>query len=92
MTCKAWTSEAQLAWLQERKGGFLQALQTKMLLKDFFPKILQDFQEKWPVDETTDKEIASAESVERANKLKRNKYDRISLPVFLRLNLGSPYL
>jgi hypothetical protein len=77
MTRKSWTTDAQLAWLQERKGAFLQALQSKTSSKDFFPKIVQDFRQKWPVDDATDQEIASAKSLERANKIKRDKYDRV---------------
>ena len=81
MTQKAWTTEAQLAWLQERKGGFLEALQSKTLSKDIFPTIVQDFRAQWPVDNATDQEIANTGSVERANKIKHDKYDRVRLPV-----------
>jgi hypothetical protein len=77
MTRKSWTSDAQLAWLQERKASFREALQNKTLSKEFFPKTLQAFREKWPVDPATDEEIASAASPEHANQIKRDKYDKV---------------
>jgi hypothetical protein len=77
MTRKSWTTEAQLAWLQERQTAFLEALQKKMLSSEFYPKTLQAFCEIWPVDPATNEEIASAMSAETANKVKRDKYDRV---------------
>ena len=70
MTHKSWITEAQLAWLQERETLFLEALQNKMLSRDFFPKIIQEFHEKWQVYPATNEEIASATSAEQANKIK----------------------
>ena len=77
MTRKSWTTEAQLAWLQERQPLFLAALQNKTLSREFFPKTLQAFRDNWPVDPATNEEIASATSAEQANKVKRDKYDRV---------------
>jgi hypothetical protein len=56
---------------------FLEALQKKMLSREFYPKTLQAFREIWPVDPATNEEIASAMSAETANKVKRDKYDRV---------------
>jgi len=76
MTRKSWTTDAQLAWLQERKASFREALENKTL-KEFFTKTAQGFREKWPVDPATNEEIANATSAEQANKIKRDKYDRV---------------
>ena len=77
MTRKSWTTDAQLAWLQERKNPFLEALQKKTLSKEFFPNIVKEFREHWPVDPATSEEISKANSVEQANKIKKDKYDRV---------------
>jgi hypothetical protein len=76
MTCKSWTTDAQLAWLQERKASFREALEKKTL-KKFFPNILKAFRQKWPVDPATTEEITNATSPEHANKIKQGKYDRV---------------
>lgn len=76
MTRKSWTTDAQLAWLQERKPSFREALERKTL-KEFFSNILKAFRQKWPVDPATTEEIANATSPEQANKVKQEKYDRV---------------
>jgi hypothetical protein len=76
MTRKSWTDETQLAWLQERNASFLEAFKNKTL-KEFFHKTVQGFREIWPVDPTTNEEIAKATSAEEANKKKRRKYDQV---------------
>ena len=77
MTRKTWTTDAQLAWLQERKPTFIEALQNKTLSKEFFPMVVKEFREKWPVDPATVEEIANTQSAEHADKIKRDKYDQV---------------
>ena len=77
MTHKSWTTDAQLEWLQERKASFRVALQNKMLSKEFFPKTVIAFREKWPVDPATNEEISRAMSAEQANEIKQDKYDQV---------------
>jgi len=70
MTRKSWTTDAQLAWLEERKAAFVEALQNKTSSTEFFPMITKEFREKWPFDPATEDEIAKAKSAEHANKKK----------------------
>lgn len=77
MTRKSWTTDTQLAWLQERKASFLEALQNKTLSKEFFPTTLKKFREDFPMDPPTKEDISKANSPEHANKINQEKYDRV---------------
>ena len=46
-------------------------------MKEFFPEIVKEFQEKWPVPAVSQKEIDKVGSVGLATKTKRDKYDKV---------------
>ena len=77
MTRKAWTTDSQEEWLKARIEPFLKAHQNKTLSKEFFPIVVKEFREKWPLPPLTSEEIASGPTVEQATKNKRNKYDQV---------------
>jgi len=77
MTRRKWTTEEQEGWLQQRKSAFLEANQKKSAAKEFFPVVLKEFHEKWPMPPVTEKEITDAGSVELAMKAKQGKYDKV---------------
>ena len=69
MTRKAWTTDSQEEWLK--------AHQDKTLAKEFFPLVIKEFREQWPVPPLTSEETAAGPTVEQATKNKRNKYDQV---------------
>jgi hypothetical protein len=77
MTRKAWTTDSQEEWLKARIEPFLKAHQNKTLSKEFFPLIVKEFREQWPVPPLTSEETAAGPTVEQATKNKRNKYDQV---------------
>lgn len=77
MTCRKWTSEEQETWLEQLKPAFLEANQKKTAAKDFFPTVIEEFRQKWPVPPVTEEEIADAGSVELATRAKQGKYDKV---------------
>lgn len=77
MTCAPWTTEDQHNWLEARKAQFIEANQRKAAAKEFFPDIVKEFRENWPVPSVSQEEIAAAGSVERATKDKHDKYDKV---------------
>lgn len=78
MTRQKWTTKEQEEWLEERKSAFLEANQRRSAAKDFFPTIVKDFREKWPVMPVTQEEIQKAGSVELAERFKRERYDKVN--------------
>ena len=76
MTRQTWTTNDQKEWLDARKTAFLEAKQKELTSKEFFPQVVQEFREKWPVPPVTENEINFAGSVELATKVKRDKYDK----------------
>ena len=78
MTHRKWTTDEQEAWLEQRKLAFLEANQKKTAAKDFFPAVVEEFCQKWPVLPVTEQEILDAGSVELATRVKQNKYDEVN--------------
>jgi predicted nucleic acid-binding protein len=78
MTRRKWTTDEQEEWLEQRKPAFLEANQKKTAAKDFFPTVVEEFRQKWPVPPVTEQEIADAGSVELAKRVKQNKYDKVN--------------
>lgn len=78
MTRQKWTTKEQEEWLEERKSAFLEANQQRSAAKDYFPTIVKDFREKWPVMPVTQEEIQKAGSVELAERFKRERYDKVN--------------
>lgn len=77
MTRKAWTTDSQEEWLKARIEPFLKAHQNKTLSKEFFPLVVKEFREQWPVPALTSEETAAGPTVEQAVKKKRHKYDQV---------------
>ena len=78
MTRRKWTTDEQEAWLEQRKSAFIEANQKKTAAKEFFPIVIKEFCEKWPVSPVTQKEIDDAGSIELATRIKQGKYDKVS--------------
>ena len=77
MGCKTWTTDSQEEWLKARIDAFLKAHQNKKLSKEFFPVVVKEFRDQWPVPALTTEEIAAEPTVERALVVKRQKYDQV---------------
>ena len=77
MTRAPWTYEEQHTWLKAHKAQFIEANQRRAAAKEFFPNIIKEFQEKWPVSAPSQEEINEAGSVELATKNKCDKYDKV---------------
>lgn len=77
MTRQKWTTPEQEAWLEERKPAFLLANQTKRAARNFYPDLVKEFRDKWPVPPVSEAEIADAGSVELATRVKKEKYDKV---------------
>jgi hypothetical protein len=77
MTRRTWATDEQHTWLKALIPAFREALQKKTLSKEFFPLTIKEFRDKWPVPELTEKERTAQTSVEKATKLKREKYDKV---------------
>jgi hypothetical protein len=77
MTRKPWTTKPQEEWLNARTEAFLQANQNKTLSKEFFPLVVKEFRDQWPVLPLTPEETAAEPTLERAMKVKRQKYDQV---------------
>jgi hypothetical protein len=84
MTRRKWTTDEQEGWLEQRKPAFLEANQNKTAAKDFFPTVVEEFRQKWPVAPVTEQEIIDAGSVELATREKQNKYDKVHSRQFSR--------
>ena len=78
MTRQKWTTKEQEDWLEERKPAFLLANQQKNAAKTFFPTIIKEFREKWPVMPVTQEEIDNAGTLELAERAKRERYDKVN--------------
>ena len=77
MTRQKNMTDEQEAWLNERKPAFLLANQRKAVAKEFFPTVVKEFCDKWPVAQVLQVEINNASSVELAERIKRDKYDKV---------------
>lgn len=77
MPRQRWATKEQEVWLEERNPAFLLANQKKAAAKDFFPLVVQEFRDKWPVPPVTQEEINAAGSLEVATRGKKNKYDKV---------------
>lgn len=77
MTRATWTNEEQHNWLEAHKARFIEANQRRAAAKEFFPDIVKEFREKWPVPAVSQDEIDKAGSVGLATKTKRDKYDKV---------------
>ncbi|KDR77387.1 hypothetical protein GALMADRAFT_1326101 [Galerina marginata CBS 339.88] len=77
MTRPTWTTPEQKEWLESRKSGFIEAKQKGMAaLREYCVGVFKEFREQWPVQPTTNLEIAEAGSAELATKKKRERYDQ----------------
>jgi hypothetical protein len=82
MTRKRWTTDSQDEWLKARIAAFLEAHQKKKLSKDFFPVVVKEFRDQWPVAPLTAAESAAGPNAEQALKVKRQKYDQVRSAIF----------
>ena len=78
MTHQKWTTDEQEEWLEQQKPAFLKANQKKTAAQDFFPIVVEEFCQKWPVPTVTEQEIVDAGSVKLAKRVKQNKYDKVN--------------
>jgi len=70
MTWATWTDEEQHTWLEAHKARFIEANQRRATAKEFFPNIVKEFQEKWPVSAPSQEEINEAGSIELATMIR----------------------
>ena len=77
MTRHPWTTEKQRDQLESHKSAYIEASENKTAAKDFFPDVFKEFREQWPVLPVTEQEIEWKGSVERATKIKKDKYDKV---------------
>ena len=77
MTRQKWTTKEQERWLEDRKPAFLIANQNKIASKEFFPGVVKEFRDKWPVPPVTQGEIKDAGNAELAARVKKTKYDKV---------------
>lgn len=90
MTRRKWTTDAQGNWLAGHLDTFVAALSNKTT-RDFFPKIIKDWHEAWPVPDPTPEEVAKAKNIEDAIKKKKNKEEIVSQYCFrILINVGLP--
>ena len=64
--------------MEQRKSAFIEVNQKKTVAKEFFPIVIKEFCEKWPVSPVMQKEIDDAGSIELATRIKQGKYDKVS--------------
>ncbi|EDR02580.1 uncharacterized protein LACBIDRAFT_332154 [Laccaria bicolor S238N-H82] len=76
MTHASWADKDQNNWLDSHKAQFIEVNQWKAATKEFFPDMVKDFCEKWPVSPATPEEVEKASSEESATKKKHKKYDK----------------
>lgn len=81
MTRHKWTTKEQETWLDERKPAFLVANQSRTAAKDFFPHVVKEFRDKWPVPPPTQEEMGDAGSLEMAERVKKGLYDKVCFTV-----------
>ena len=77
MTRHQWTTPEQLAWLKECVSAFIDAQAGKTTGKTFFPQLLKDWGNQWPLPPLTADEIAKFNSVEEAIKKQKTKNDEV---------------
>lgn len=78
MTRAKWTTDEQEAWLNSHMTAFLAANQTKSAAKVFFPNVVKEFREKWPLPPLTPEEIKDAGNAEFALRVQKSKHDKVS--------------
>ena len=71
------TTDKQEVWLEQWKSAYLEANQKKTAAKDFFPTIIEEFCQKWPMPPVTEEEITDVGSVELATRVKQVKYNKV---------------
>ena len=89
MTRKSWTTNSQEEWLKARIEEFLKAHQKKTISKEFFPVVVKEFRDQWPVPPLTTAETAAEPTVEKAMKVKRQKYDQVHSSIFQEKTLSN---
>ena len=77
MPRRKWTTPEQEEWLKDRLATFIDAQVNKSTTSTFFPEVIRDWREKWPISEPTAEEIANATSPEVATKKKQNKDEEV---------------
>jgi hypothetical protein len=77
MPRQKWATKEQEEWLEERNPAFFLANQKKAAAKEFFPLVVQEFRDKWPMPEVTQEEINENGSLELATRVKKIKYDKV---------------
>lgn len=82
MTRKRWTTDRQEEWLKARIDAFLKAHQKNTLTKEFFPLVVKEFRDQWPVPPLTAEETDAAPIAEQGLKAKRKKYDQVRYSMF----------
>ena len=78
MSGASWAGQDQHRWLEARKAQFIKVNQRKATAKYFFPEVVKEFGQKWPVPPVTPEEIGEAGSQELAIKKKHDKHDKVS--------------
>lgn len=77
MTRRKWTTDEQGEWLNKQLDKFTASMAKKTTSTEFFPQVLKEWHQKWPVPNTTPEEIAAAKNADDAMKKKRNKDDSV---------------
>lgn len=77
MTRRQWTTPEQSDWLKQHLAAFIDSQASKTTVKEFFPQVIKEWRELWPLAEPTGDEITKAKSVEEAIKKKKSKDDEV---------------
>lgn len=77
MTRRQWTMLEQSDWLKQHLAAFVDSQANKTTVKEFFPQVIKEWRERWPLAEPTPDEISKAKSVEDAIKKKKSKDDEV---------------
>ena len=76
MTRRQWTTPEQADWLKEQLATFIDSQVNKTTTKEFFPQVIEDWRQLWPLAQPTADKIAEAKNVEDAVKKKKPKMMR----------------
>jgi len=77
MTRRKWTTDEQADWLSKQLDKFTASHAKKTMSTEFFPQVLKEWHQKWPVPNATPQEIAGAKNADDAMKKKRDKDDNV---------------
>ncbi|KIJ90502.1 hypothetical protein K443DRAFT_116510 [Laccaria amethystina LaAM-08-1] len=72
---RRWTTDGQGTWLAGHLDAFIDSQLEKTTVKNFFPKVIKEWREAWPLPDPTQEELAAAKSPEDAIQKKRTKED-----------------